>query len=54
MATPDSGRIDQLEREIQLLKARIAALERILGTGSAEHPIDRGTVQKKVVYDWQQ
>ena len=50
---PAEKRLQTLEREVQSLKMRIIALERLLGTPGAEHPSDRGTVERKVVYDWQ-
>ncbi len=45
-------RIAGLEREIERLRARVAALERLMGAGS-EHPQDDSTVRRKVTYDWQ-
>ena len=45
-------RIAELEREIEQLRVRVAALERLMGAGS-EHPADDSTVRRKVTYDWQ-
>ncbi len=45
-------RIDELERELRQLRARVAALERLVGS-SAEHSADREVVREKAVYDWQ-
>lgn len=45
-------RIAELEREIERLRLRVAALERLMGAGS-EHPADDSTVRRKVTYDWQ-
>lgn len=45
-------RLARLERELRELRARVAALERAVGT-SGEHPSDRSTVREKVAYDWQ-
>lgn len=51
--TADSDeRIALLERQIRELRDRVAALERLMGSGE-EHPTDQTTVRKKVVYDWQ-
>ena len=44
--------IDVLQREIRQLKARIAALERLVGN-AGEHPTDKAVVREKAVYDWQ-
>jgi ribosomal protein L29 len=50
---PDpSARIAELEKELRELKARVIALERLMGTGE-EHPSDQTTVRRKVAYDWQ-
>ena len=50
---PDpAARIDQLERELNELRLRLAALERLLDE-RLEHPTDRKTVRQKVTYDWQ-
>lgn len=46
------ARIAQLERELQELRARVVALERLVGN-SAEHSADRSIVREKVSYDWQ-
>jgi hypothetical protein len=47
-----AGRIDDLEREVRQLRARVAALERLLGN-AGEHPTDKAVVRGKAVYDWQ-
>ena len=50
---PDpAARIDHLERELNELRLRLAALERLLDE-RLEHPTDRKTVRQKVTYDWQ-
>lgn len=46
------ARLEALDRELKDLKARVAALERLMGSG-AEHASDQTTVRKKVAYDWQ-
>jgi hypothetical protein len=46
------GRIDDLEREVRQLRARVAALERLVGN-AGEHSSDRTVVREKAVYDWQ-
>ena len=46
------ARIAALERDLKEMKARLLALERLMGAGG-EHPTDETTVRKKVVYDWQ-
>ncbi len=53
MATPAPDRIAQLEAEVRDLKARISALERLVGSSVPEHAADQQVVQRKVVYDWQ-
>ncbi len=45
-------RLTRLERDLQELRARLVALERLVGS-SAEHAADRSTVREKVAYDWQ-
>ncbi len=45
-------RFRQLEMQIQELRARVAALEKLLAP-RAENPTDRTTVREKVTYDWQ-
>jgi hypothetical protein len=50
-STPES-RLAELERQVLDLKARIAALERMV-TNPGEHPADQSTVRRKVTYDWQ-
>jgi len=52
---PDPGlleQLDALQREVRQLKARVAALERLVGN-AGEHPTDRTVVREKAVYDWQ-
>lgn len=44
--------LDALQKEVRLLRARIAALERLIGN-AGEHPSDRTSVREKAVYDWQ-
>ncbi len=46
------ARLDDLERDVRQLRARIAALERLVGN-AGEHPSDRTAVREKAVYDWQ-
>ena len=53
MPDATADRIALLEQQLQALKLRVLALERLSGTAPAEHPADRGTVERKVVYDWQ-
>ncbi len=45
-------KLDLLIREVEELRRRVAALERLVGA-SAEHNVDRSVVQGKVSYDWQ-
>lgn len=45
-------RIAQLERKVAELTQRLAAYERG-DRPRQENPVDRRTVQEKVVYDWQ-
>jgi hypothetical protein len=47
------NRLDDLERELRQLRARVTALERRLGTTTGEHASDRSVVREKAVYDWQ-
>lgn len=47
-----SARLSQVERELKDLRARLASLERLMGSGE-EHPTDQTTVRQKVSYDWQ-
>jgi len=50
---PDlSVRLAELERDLRELRARVIALERLVGAGQ-EHPSDQTTVRRKVAYDWQ-
>ncbi len=49
---PLAERLARLEQELRELRARVAALERMVGSGQ-EHPSDRSTVRQKVAYDWQ-
>ena len=44
--------IARVDRELKELRARVVALERLIGT-SGEHAADRSTVRQKVSYDWQ-
>lgn len=46
------ARLEDLERELRLLRARVAALERLVGN-AGEHSTDRAVVREKAVYDWQ-
>ncbi len=56
MSSPASAelaaRIAQLERDLRDLRARIAALERLVGN-TGDHAVDRTIVREKVSYDWQ-
>ena len=45
-------RLSDLEREIRQLRARVAALERLVGN-AGEHSADKAAVREKAVYDWQ-
>lgn len=45
-------RLADLEREVRLLRARVAALERLVGN-AGEHSADKAVVREKAVYDWQ-
>lgn len=47
-----ANRLSRIERMIDDLHLRVAALERLVGAGEL-HPTDSATVQKKVTYDWQ-
>lgn len=47
-----AARLEELEKELEALRARIATLERQLDPRS-EHPSDRAAVREKVSYDWQ-
>jgi hypothetical protein len=53
VSAADVNRIAELERQVARLKARIIALERLVGNTVPEHEADREAVQKKAVYDWQ-
>ncbi len=53
MPSTDSDRIADLERELQTLRLRVIALERLVGSSAPEHDADRGVVERKVTYDWQ-
>ena len=46
------ARLDALEREIRQLRARVSALERLVGN-AGEHSADKAVVREKAVYDWQ-
>jgi uncharacterized protein involved in exopolysaccharide biosynthesis len=56
MAAPSvqqlQARIAQLERQVAELTQRLAAYEKG-DRPRQENPVDRKTVQEKVVYDWQ-
>jgi hypothetical protein len=56
MASPSAGsletRIQELEQQLQELRLRIVALERLVGA-SGPHRGDETTVREKVTYDWQ-
>ena len=45
-------RLADLEREVRQLRARVAALERLVGN-AGEHSADKAVVREKAVYDWQ-
>jgi hypothetical protein len=45
-------RLDDLAREVRQLRARVSALERLVGN-AGEHPTDKAVVREKAVYDWQ-
>ncbi len=47
-----ADRLVRLERELRELRARVAALERLVGS-SGDHAQDRAVVREKVSYDWQ-
>ncbi len=54
-ADPNSNlveRLASLEREVRQLRARVTAVERLLGN-AGEHTTDRTVVREKAVYDWQ-
>jgi hypothetical protein len=53
MPTTEAERILELEHEIQALRLRVIALERLVGSSAPEHDVDRGVVERKVTYDWQ-
>jgi hypothetical protein len=44
MPATDADRISDLERDVQLLKLRVIALERLVGSSAPEHEADRGVV----------
>jgi hypothetical protein len=44
--------LEALRAELRQLRARVAALERLVGN-AGEHPTDRTVVREKAVYDWQ-
>jgi len=46
------ARLDDLEREVRQLRARVSALERLVGN-AGEHSADKAVVREKAVYDWQ-
>ncbi len=52
-AEPDlASQLEALQREVRLLKLRVAALERLVGN-AGEHSADKTVVREKAVYDWQ-
>jgi uncharacterized protein YlxW (UPF0749 family) len=44
--------LEALRAEVRQLKARVGALERLVGN-AGEHPTDKAVVREKAVYDWQ-
>jgi hypothetical protein len=46
------ARLAGLEKELRELRARVVALERLIGAGGL-HDYDQATVQRKVAFDWQ-
>jgi len=44
--------LEELQRDLRILKARLAALERLVGN-AGEHSADKAVVREKAVYDWQ-
>jgi uncharacterized protein YlxW (UPF0749 family) len=46
------ARLADLERDVRQLRARVAALERLVGN-AGEHSTDKAVVREKAVYDWQ-
>lgn len=48
-----AARVADLERQLQELRARVAALERGPVRPRQENPDDRNAVREKVSYDWQ-
>jgi hypothetical protein len=50
--TSIESRLAALEQQIQDLRARLAALERLI-KNPTEHPADQTSVRSKVTYDWQ-
>ena len=51
-ASDTDARIARLEQQVQELRARVVALERLVGAGGL-HESDQATVRRKVEYDWQ-
>ncbi|MCI4350125.1 MAG: hypothetical protein L3K15_01230 [Thermoplasmata archaeon] len=45
-------RLRALEQQLEQLKARVEAIERLAGP-RVEHPADTAVVREKVAYDWQ-
>ena len=56
MAEPSNETLKEwtarVDRELKELRARVVALERLVGR-SGDHAADRSTVREKVSYDWQ-
>jgi hypothetical protein len=56
MAEPQDAellkQVEELQRDLRVLKARLAALERLVGN-AGEHSADKAVVREKAVYDWQ-
>jgi len=47
-----AARLADLERDLRDLRARVVALERLVGN-TGDHAVDRTIVREKVSYDWQ-
>ncbi len=50
--TDVNTRLARLEQQLKDLHARVAALERLVGSAGL-HEYDQATVRRKVEYDWQ-